>query len=94
MRASGASEIRQFLHFLILKLLFPSIFCWYSDRLGYFVSETYLFSGLKYYICIHNTSNAFSFYYLCMVWCYFYKRQYTDKTLLTNIEKMYVYMRA
>ena len=29
MRASGASELRKFKHFHILKLLFPFIFCWY-----------------------------------------------------------------
>ena len=28
MRASGTSELRQFSHFHILKLLFPSIFCY------------------------------------------------------------------
>ena len=38
MRASGASELRNFSHFHILKLLFPSIFCRY---LRYFASETY-----------------------------------------------------
>ena len=32
------------LHFHILKLLFFSIFCWYF---WYFISETYIFSGLK-----------------------------------------------
>ena len=44
MRARGASELRKCSHFHILKLLFPSIFCWYFR---YFVSETYLFSGVK-----------------------------------------------
>ena len=34
MRASGASELRKFSHFYILKLLFPSIFCWYTDTLS------------------------------------------------------------
>ena len=43
-RASGASELRQFSHFHILKLLFSSIFCWYFR---YFVSETYLFSEFQ-----------------------------------------------
>ena len=38
MRASGASELRKFSHFHMLKLLFPSIFCWYFR---YFVSETF-----------------------------------------------------
>ena len=44
MRASGVSELRQILHFHILKLLFPSIFCWYFR---YFVSETYYFQVSK-----------------------------------------------
>ena len=39
-----ASELGKCLHFHILKLLFPSIFCWYF---WYFISETYIFSGLK-----------------------------------------------
>ena len=39
-----ASELRKFSHFHILKLLFPSIFCWYFR---YFVSETHSFSGLQ-----------------------------------------------
>ena len=43
-RASEASELRKFSHFHILKLLLPSIFCWYFR---YFVSETYIFSGVK-----------------------------------------------
>ena len=38
------SELGKCLHFHILKLLFPSIFCWYF---WYFMSETYIFSGLK-----------------------------------------------
>ena len=29
-----ASELRKFLHFYILKLLFPSIFCWYFRYFG------------------------------------------------------------
>ena len=52
MRASGASELRKFSHFHILKVLFPSIFCWYFR---YFVSETYLISGVNN-ICIHQCS--------------------------------------
>ena len=35
---------RRILHFHILKLLFPSIFCWYF---WYFFSKTCIFSGLK-----------------------------------------------
>ena len=70
-----ASELRKFSHFHILKLLFPSIFCWYFR---YFVSETYLFSGVNN-ICIHIQSMQFpSIIYGMML---YYKRQYTDKTL-------------
>ena len=29
MRASGASELRIFLYYYLLKLLFLSLFCWY-----------------------------------------------------------------
>ena len=59
-RASGASELRKSLHLLILKLLFPSIFCWYFR---YFVSET--FSGLQLHLHIYTyTINAVSFDYL------------------------------
>ena len=49
-----ASELRKFSYFHILKLLFPSIFCWYFR---YFVS------GLKLHLHTY-TINAVSFYYL------------------------------
>ena len=66
-RKKYASELRKILHLLILKLLFPSIFCWYFR---YFVSETYLFSGLQLH-CIHYTINhQCSFLSLLMVWHY------------------------
>ena len=69
-----ASELRKFSHFHILKLLFPSIFCWYFR---YFVSETYSISGVN---ILHTyTINAVSFYYSW--YGAMYKRQYTDKTL-------------
>ena len=55
-RASGASELRKCSHFH-LKLLFPSIFCWYFR---YFVSETYMFSGLKLHLH-HVQSMQFPF---------------------------------
>ena len=42
MRASGASELRIFLHFCILKLLFLSIFCWY---IRYFVGTNDMLVG-------------------------------------------------
>ena len=43
MRASGVSELRKFLHLLFLKLLFPSIFCWYFR---YFVGTNDILVGL------------------------------------------------
>ena len=74
MRASGASELRQFSHFHILKLSFPSIFCRY---LIYFVSESYILR-YQYYICI-IIYNQCSSLLLLVVWRY--KQQYIDKTL-------------
>ena len=46
----GASELDFFSHFHILKLLFPSIFCWYF---WYFISETYIFSKTDKMITLH-----------------------------------------
>ena len=66
-----------FLRFHILKLLFPSIFCWYFR---YFVSETYISSGLKLHLHTWLYTQC-SFLLLLMVWRYIYKWQYTDKTL-------------
>ena len=43
MRASGASELRIFSHFYILKLLYLSIYCWYF---GYFVGTNDMLVGL------------------------------------------------
>ena len=43
MWASGASELRTFWHFYILKVLFPSIFCWYFR---YFVGTNDMLVGL------------------------------------------------
>ena len=43
MRVSGASEIRRFSNFYILKLLFLSIFCWYFR---YFVGTNDMLVGL------------------------------------------------
>ena len=57
MSASGASELKEFAHFHILKLLFPTIFFGYFR---YIVSETYTFSSLKLYT---YKINAVSFYY-------------------------------
>ena len=47
----GASELGNFSHFHILKLLFPSIFCWYF---WYFISKTHIFSGLKLHLHIQS----------------------------------------
>ena len=46
MRASGASELRKFCNFAILKLLFLSIFCWY---IRYFVGTNDMFVGSHVY---------------------------------------------
>ena len=86
MRASGASELRKKLHLLILKLLFPSIFLLVYFR--FFVSETYIFSGLQLHIHTY-TINAVSFHYLW--YGTIYKRQYADKTLTLGKS---MYMRA
>ena len=57
-----ASELKFFLHLLILKVLFPSIFCWYFR---YFVSETYIFPGLQLHLHTYTyTINAVSCHYL------------------------------
>ena len=82
-----ASELWKCLHFHILKLLFPSIFCWYF---WYFISETYIFSGLKlqsesaWYIIISSMQFPVLTYGMAL-----YKRQYTDK-ILTMIKSMYM----
>ena len=87
MRATGASELRIFSHFHILKLLFPSLqyFVGTSDTL----SQEHNISGLKIHKLHTYIINVVPFYYL---WygaiC---KRQYTDKTLTL---KKSMYMRA
>ena len=65
MRASGASELRNFLHFHIRKLLFPSIFCLY---LWYFVSVTYIFRSQI--TSAYTLYNKCSFLLLLLVWHY------------------------
>ena len=57
MRASGASDLRKFLHLLILKLLFILICCWYYR---YFVSGNIYFQ-VSNYTCMY-TINAVSFH--------------------------------
>ena len=47
MRANGASELRHFSDFYILKLLFLSIFCWYFR---YFVGTNDMLVGLHFQI--------------------------------------------
>ena len=61
------------LHFHILKLLFPSIFCWYF---WYFFSETYVFSGLK----LQSVWSSMQFPVITNGMA-LYKRQYNDQTL-------------
>ena len=84
-----ASELDFFLHFPILKLLFPSKFCWYF---WYFISETYIFSGLTV-----SNYNLHDTYIINAVPCSYlwygviYKHQYTDKTLTLKEKKSYVY---
>ena len=72
-----ASELGKFLHFHILKLLFSSIFCWYF---WYFISETYIFSGLKLqsaWYLYHQRSSLF----LLTVWHYI---KYTNDSIPTK----------
>ena len=78
MRASGASELRNFSYFHILILQFPSIFCWYFR---YFVSETFIFRSQIPSAYIYTQSMQFPFYHLW--YDAIYKRQYTDKIVLT-----------
>ena len=83
-----ASELRKNMQLLILKLLFPSIFCWYFR---YFVSETFIFrSPITSANIIQSIINAVSFHYL---W-YGTIIQTTVCRHNTNIEEIYVYMRA
>ena len=77
----GAIELGKFCHFHILKLLFPSIFCWYFWWL--YLRST--FSGLKVHLHIH-TINAVGYYLWYGV---VYERQYTDITL-TLLNSMYM----
>ena len=78
----GASELGKFSHFHILKLLFPSIFCWY-----FWLYLRNTFSGLKVHLHIHTINSVGYYLWYGVV----YKRQYTDKT--TTLRKS-MYMRA
>ena len=83
-----ASELRRNMHLHILKLLFPSIFCWYFR---YFVSETFIFrSPITSAYIIQSIING-SFLSLLMVWHYNINDMYADKTL--TLRKS-MYMRA
>ena len=56
MRASGASELRKFWYFYILKLLFLSLFCWY---IRYFVGTNDMLVGLHVPTkCIYSITNT------------------------------------
>ena len=79
-----------FLHFHILKLLFPSIFCWYF---WYFISETYIFQVCpsQITICmIHISSMQFP------VLTYMALYIYTNESIPTNywLWKKSMYMRV
>ena len=75
-----ASELRKFSHFHILKLLFPSILCWYFR---YFVSETYLISGVN---ILHTyTISAVSFYYSWYGAIYSVCHKKGDPDLISNL---------
>ena len=78
-----ASERGNFSNFHILKLLFPSIFCWYF---WYFISETHIFSQItSSYTYNHKCSSLL----LLIVWrCIYINDSYRKNT---NIEKIYVY---
>ena len=69
-------------HFHILKLLFPSIFCWYF---WYFIS---IYFQVSNYIFIHIYNQYSPCYYLW--YGVVYKRQYTDKTLTSRRKSMYL----
>ena len=83
----SASELRIFWDLLILKLLFPSIFCWYFR---YFVSETYIFSGLPLHLHTYPINAVFLVLYLWYIWHYDITtlcRQNTRKCLHFHIKK-------
>ena len=84
-----ASELRKFSHFRILKLLFPSIFCWYCRLLCHMQKHT--FSGLKLHLHTYIYDQCSFLILLMHVWRYIYTRQYTDKKLTL---RTFVNMRA
>ena len=82
-RARGASELRKFVHLLILKLLFPSIFCWYIlQTLSLCLRNIYIFRSPITSAYIYNQC---SFLSLLMVWHY----DINDK-ILTLRKSMYM----
>ena len=84
-RARSERAAGNFSRFHILKLLFPSIFCWYF---WYFISETHIFSGLKITSSLYIQSMQFPVITYGMALyindSYVYRQN-------TNIEKIYVY---
>ena len=90
MRASRASELRQILHIVILKLLFPSIFLLVLQILC--LRNIYIFRSPITSPYIYNQCSFLSLLIMLMVWHY-NKRQYADK-ILTLRKSMYMYMRA
>ena len=86
MRASGASELNFLSYFHILKLLFAyflQCFVVTSDTL----SQKHIYLQVSNDVCIHNTINEVSLYYLW--YGAIYKRQYINKTLILR-ESMYM----
>ena len=77
--SARSERASKFSHFHILKLLFPSIFCWYFR---YFVSETHSLSVIL--LSNYQLSLSYHLWYDAI-----YKRHYTDKTL-TMRKCMYV----
>ena len=69
----GASELGNFSHFHILKLLFPSIFCWYF---WYFISETH---KTQKHFQVSNWAGPPCFLFIWSVWDTF-----CDNTKLTT----------
>ena len=80
MRASGASELRQFWHFYILKLLFFSIFCrykWHACRLHVLTNFQIYRQTLTLSKCICMRANGASelrkFWHFYILICYFFQ---------------------
>ena len=81
----GASERGNFSHFHILKVLFPSIFCWYSSDT---LSQKHIYFQVSNYIFIYIQSMQFPVITYGMA--LYIKDSYVYRQN-TNIEKIYVY---